>query len=376
MDAANADVCRRQRDLLALIAAADRTGEWRDAGARSTAHWISMRFGVSWWKADRWVRAAHALETLPALSAAFARGEIGIDKVVELCRFATPEDEGRLIAWAKGVSCSAVRHRGDLAARASVREVRDAERGRFLSWSWFDEGRRFGLAAELPAAQGAIVARALERIADEIPAMPDEDDEHFADTRRADALVALCSARIANDADPDRATVVVHARLDGLVSGAGGCELEGGPVIHPQTVRRLLCNARVQTVVENEAGDVIGLGRTSRVPSAWMVRQVRFRDRECRFPGCGARRFTEAHHVKWWRHGGRTDLDNLLLICSFHHKLVHEFGWSVKRDADGTVRWFHPDGRRYRAGPAPDETERAARAGLDWRREAELVAVG
>lgn len=367
MDAANADVCRRQRDLLALIAVADRTGEWRDAGARSTAHWLSIRYGISWWKADRWVKAAHALEVLPELSACFARGELGLDKVVELCRFATPQDEGRLIVWAKGVSCAAVRHRGDLAARASVREVRDAERGRFLTWSWFDEGRRFGLEAELPAAQGAVVARALERIADEIPAMPDEDEEFYADARRADALVALCSARIAGDADPDRATVVVHARLDGLVSDAGGCELEGGPAIHPQTVRRLLCNARVQTIVEDANGEVVGLGRTSRVPSAWMARQVRYRDRECRFPGCGARRFTEAHHVKWWRHGGRTDIDNLLLICSFHHRLVHEFGWAVKRDADGTVRWFHPDGRRYRAGPAPGEPP---------RERLELAAVG
>jgi hypothetical protein len=106
-------------------------------------------------------------------------------------------------------------------------------------------------------------------------------------------------------------------------------------------------------VVETKSGDVVGLGRMTREPSAWMVRQIRYRDRECRFPGCGARRFTQAHHIRWWRNGGRTDLDNLLLICSFHHKLVHEHGWAVKRDADGTVRWFRPGGIRYRAGPSP-----------------------
>ena len=133
-------------------------------------------------------------------------------------------------------------------------------------------------------------------------------------------------------------------------------------MIHPETVRRLLCNARVQTVVENESGDVIGMGRLTREPSAWMVRQIRHRDRECRFPGCGARAFTEAHHVTFWRHGGRTDLDNLVLICSFHHKLVHELGWRLTREPDGTVRWFRPDGRRYRAGPSPGATAR--RGGL------------
>jgi hypothetical protein len=70
-------------------------------------------------------------------------------------------------------------------------------------------------------------------------------------------------------------------------------------------------------------------------------------------PGCGARRFTQAHHITWWESGGRTDLDNLVLICFFHHKLVHEHRWVIRRDPDGTVRWFHPDGTRYRAGPAP-----------------------
>ncbi len=353
IDAANARVCLAQRELFSLIAEVDRCEAWRDSGARDTAHWLLMRYGISSWKAHRWVAAAYALEGLPRLSDAFANGELGIDKVAELCRFASAGTEAGLIRWARRVSCGAIRRRGDLAARARLQEVVEAERDRSLSWWYFDEGRRFGLEAELPAAQGAIVARAIERAAEAIPTMPDEQDPYFAEARRGDALVALCSARIAADPDPDRATVVIHAQLDGIQNGAGGCEVEGGPVIHPETVRRLLCNARVQTVLEDRADNVIGLGRMSREPTAWMIRQVRYRDRECQFPGCGTRRFTEAHHVLWWRHGGRTDLENLLLICSFHHRLVHEHGWSVRRDADGTARWFRPDRTRYRAGPSP-----------------------
>jgi hypothetical protein len=84
-----------------------------------------------------------------------------------------------------------------------------------------------------------------------------------------------------------------------------------------------------------------------------MMRQLRYRDQECRFPGCGARRFTQAHHIVWWEHGGSTDLQNLVLVCTFHHKLVHEYGWELGRDAGGTVAWFRPDGGRYRAGPGP-----------------------
>ena len=357
LDDANAQIGRMQRQLLQLIADADRREIWRDSGARDTAHFLAIRYGISEWKARRWVAAGHALVDLSLLAGALERGELGIDKVVELARFASPEDEGRLVRWATTVSVGAVRHRGDLEAKASIQDVRETERTREVSWWYFDEGRRFGLEADLPAASGPVVINALEREAERIAALPGEEDDTYASARRADALVALCSARIAADPEPDRATVVVHARLDGLEHDTGGCEIEDGPVIHPQSVRRLLCNARVQTVVEDRNGTVLGIGRVSRQAPAWMVRQVRHRDRECRFPGCGARRFTEAHHLRWWRHGGRTDLHNLALICSFHHRLVHEHGWSVKREPTGDLVWRRPDGTRYESGPSPGRVE-------------------
>ena len=237
-------------------------------------------------------------------------------------------------------------------ARADDDDAADADRDRRLSSWFFDEGRRFGLEAELPAAGGAAIARTLDRLAEMVPVMPDEQDACHADARRADALVALCASRIASDPDPDRATVVIHARADGSRTRVLA-EIEDGTAIHPSTLERLLCTARVQTVIEDEHGRVLGLGRLTREPTAWMVRQVRYRDGECRFPGCGARRFTQAHHIRWWRDGGTTDLDNLVLICTFHHKLVHEYGWRIVRDDDGTVGWSHPDGTRHRAGPSP-----------------------
>jgi hypothetical protein len=248
----------------------------------------------------------------------------------------------------------------------------DIDRARFLSWWYLDEGKRFGLEAELPAAQGAIVARAIERLAQTAPVMPgEEEDLVYAPARRADALLMLCSGGIASDPDPDRATVVIHAQASAATPGEdgyadaqpghaavvrGGGQIEGGPGICSETLQRLLCDARVQTVLEDRAGDVIGLGRTAREPSPWMLRQLRYRDQECVFPGRGARRFTHAHHVRWWRNGGPTDLNNLVLICSFHHRLVHEHAWSLQRGADGTVRWFRPGGRQYRAVPRPVES--------------------
>jgi hypothetical protein len=359
-DALHARACFAQRQLFGLILEIDLTGAWEDSGARDLAHWLCMRYGISYWKASRWIGAAHALQELPLLSEAFASGDLGVDKVVELTRFATPETESRLITWAQGVSVGAIRAKGDL-ARRNLQEAREAQQARRLEWWYFSENSRFGLSAELPAAQGAVVARALERVAGQLPVMPGEEVDGV-EARRADALVALCSARIAEESDQDRATVVVHARLEEPVTDSGGsllegdlrdCQIEGGPAIHPEVARRLLCTARVQMVLEDASGQPVRLGRIRREPPDWMLRQLKYRDVECRFPGCGHRRFTQAHHVTWWERGGRTDLDNLVLVCSFHHMLVHELGWRLIRDQDGTVRWFHPDGRRYRAGPAP-----------------------
>ncbi|MDP9341415.1 MAG: 13E12 repeat family protein [Actinomycetota bacterium] len=288
-----------QRELFRLIAEVDRREAWWDSGARDMAHWLYMRYGISDWKARRWIASAHALEELPLIGEAFATGVLGIDKVVELTRFATPDTERRLIPWATRVAPGCIRRRADVESRQVIEGAADAERDRRLSWWYFDEGRRFGMEAELPAAHGAVVARALERVAETIPVMPGEDGPFDVHARRADALVAVCSSRLSADPDPDRATVVVHASVGTLASG-GGAEIEGGGVLHPHTLDRLLCSARVQAVMEDRSGDPVHLGRMRREPPAWMFRQLRYRDSECRFPGCGARRFTQAHHIVWW----------------------------------------------------------------------------
>ncbi len=362
IDASHREVSRAHRALLADVAEVDRRALWRGSGARDMAHWLSMRQGISQWKARRWIAAAHALEHLTDLARALSSGDLGIDKVVELARFADFETEAGLITWAKYVSAAAVRRKADLEVRRAIDDVRQAERARYLNWWYLDDGNRFGMEAELPAAQGAVVARALQRVTDTLPSMPGEEDPSFADARRADALVALCSARIAVDADPDRATVVVHARLGDLVGTDGAAEIEGGGRLHPETARRLLCDARVQTVLEDERGEPLRLGRLTREPSAAMMRQLRYRDVECRFPGCGARRFTQAHHVVWWGDGGQTDLDNLVLVCFFHHRLVHEHGWRVQRDAGGRLRWLRPNGAIHALAQPANVSARAAAA--------------
>jgi hypothetical protein len=175
--------------------------------------------------------------------------------------------------------------------------------------------------------------------------------DHF-QSRCADALVELAAAHIADDADPDRATIVVHVGADTLLDGAGVGEIEDGPAISVETARRLACDARLQVVVDGPDGRPIGVGRVTRRTPPWLERMVRHRDQGCRFPGCGRRRWLHSHHVAaWYKDGGPTDLVNLVALCSYHHCLVHEGGWRIEGAPEGVLSFVRPDGRAYRPGP-------------------------
>ena len=359
LDSRHAAVASGQRRLLEVVAHCDREGLWRADGCRDLAQWLSIRVGISNWAARRWINAAEALPLLPELSHALESGSLCLDKVLELCRVAAPETERKLIMWARRVSVAAIRRKADVAARPSQEDTVEADRTRFLRYWWFDDGKRLGLEGSLPADHGSLVAKALDRMADRVPDIVEDTGEpgplesrESLETRRADALVAMASSTIADDHDPDRATVVVHAELAALVADHVGCEIEGGPVIHPETARRLSCDARLQVVLNDAAGNAVGVGRMSRTAPAWLLRQLRYRDRGCSFPGCGSTRFLHAHHIEHWARGGATDLYNLTLACTFHHKLVHEYGWKVTLGAGGIANWFRPDGSRFDPGLA------------------------
>ena len=104
-------------------------------------------------------------------------------------------------------------------------------------------------------------------------------------------------------------------------------------------------------------GRVLDVGRKRRTVPPAIRRALEFRDRSvCRFPGCGCR-FTDAHHIQHWADGGETKLDNLVLLCRRHHRMVHEGGSRVElteNDEDGgegMMRFVRPDGRVIRQVP-------------------------
>jgi hypothetical protein len=356
-DRSSAAVGRAQRRHLAFIVACDRARVWEDDDCRDVAQWVALRDGISAWKAHRMLDAGYALERLAAIGSALEEGTLSLDKVVELTRFATPFDEDELIAWAKGVAPAAIRERADAARRVSREELR-LNRWRELRWWWEQDGDRMTLWGSLPADKGAVVAQALDRVAEHIPELPDDvssctlEGPSTIDARRADALVALASASIASDHDADRATVVVHAPLASLTGTGVNGMIAGGPAIPAEVVQRMACDCRLQMVLHGEGG-IVGIGMTARNVPRWLRRAVEYRDgHRCTFPGCGAKRFVEVHHIVPWPHGP-TDLPNLMCVCSFHHDLLHQYGWHARLGADGTPRWFRADWTPYQPRPAP-----------------------
>jgi hypothetical protein len=141
--------------------------------------------------------------------------------------------------------------------------------------------------------------------------------------------------------------------LEALQSDDRGCELEGAGVIHPEIARRLSCDCRLQFVLTHPNGTVAGIGRADRNIPPSLRRQMLARDGGCTFPGCGTRRFVDGHHIRHWEDGGPTDLDNLVTVCHFHHKLLHGFGWKVRLDENQTSIWLRPEGRRYEPALTP-----------------------
>ncbi len=122
------------------------------------------------------------------------------------------------------------------------------------------------------------------------------------------------------------------------------------------------------------AGQVVEIGaRTRTIPPA-LRRALHHRDRGCRFPGCGVR-FGQGHHLRHWAQGGPTTLSNLALLCRRHHRAVHEEGYQVERQPDGTLQFRWPDGRPFPDVPFPSQVPEDAVGVIRAKHEADGLVI-
>jgi hypothetical protein len=127
-----------------------------------------------------------------------------------------------------------------------------------------------------------------------------------------------------------------------------------------ETVKRLCCDGSLITVVEDERGRPLDVGRKHRTVTTALKRALWSRDRGCSFPGCRHMRYVDVHHIHHWADGGETALDNLTLLCTHHHTLLHEGGFTIHDDGRAGIYFRRPDGRviprsGYRAADMLDD---------------------
>jgi len=143
--------------------------------------------------------------------------------------------------------------------------------------------------------------------------------------------------------------ITLHVDLEALTTELPSVsELVSGALVANETARRLCCDAVVETVIHNRDNIVVGIGRNSRTVPGWLRRQVEYRDRyRCRWVGCGARHWLQIHHVIHWADGGPTNLDNLILLCGFHHRFLHQHRWTITLGDNGQFVFRKPDRSIY-----------------------------
>ena len=333
-------------ELLVLIRQFDERAGWLKWGLGNCAEWLHYRCDLSMNTAREKVRVAHALKTLPEIAAAFSSGTLSYSKVRAMTRVAVICNEEDLLSFAVKTTTARVEERCRELKCGTVDSLDGAQRAvanRSLRVNRNTERGVMTISIDLPMETGELVEKALDKARDDSMSKMEFIDESWS-ARQADAMVSMASSYLSGDAGQTRNTsddylVTVHVDQSALANGNGRSSL---PI---ESVKRLCCDGHAVVIGEDENGEPLNVGRKTRTVPTAIKRALVARDKTCSFPGCHHTRFVDAHHIQHWSAGGETSLDNLMLLCSQHHKLVHEGGFAIERDYQN--HWFfkRPDGR-------------------------------
>jgi hypothetical protein len=322
---------------------------------------LTWRIGLDPGTAREKVRVARALGALPKIDEAFAGGRLSYAKVRAVTRIATAGNEDGVLQAAMAATGAQLERICRRLRRATDDEREMAENRRF-------RGRALGdglvkLELVLTSDEADLVVAAVERAREQVARAKDASPRPSA----ADGLMDVVSAYLAGGgatsepATSPRADVVVHVESDLTAPERTlAASLEDGTPVSAETLRRVACDGGLIAVALDHDRGVLDVGRRTRAIPAAIRRALWVRDGGCRFPGCGSQRFLHGHHVHHWLHGGPTALANLVFLCSFHHRLVHEGGFSISLTDEAEVVVRAPDGRDVSAETRDD-------AAVEWR---------
>ena len=361
-------VCVSTAQFLREVYEFDLRQGYREWGFSDTAEFLDFKCGISRVTAREKVRVARCLVVLKKVDDAFARGELSYAKVRALTKVAKTETEDELLAFAIKHPASHLERRfreiRNGSSKLSSGDANRAHAERHLS-TWKREGNRVEFSVELSEEDAGIVVEALEKLKTEITDSGLEHGGKWDDlSLAADALVLMArrslSGRCRGSGDREESSesaeesegklsrdgveshshlVLVHVDESALRGKGGASDL---PL---ETMKRLLCDGSAAGVVENGNGEPLSIGRRSRTVPTGMRRALEARDRTCRYPGCSHTKWLDAHHVHHWTEGGDTSLKNLVLLCTQHHRLLHEGGFKILKRSGGGHYFARPDGR-------------------------------
>lgn len=348
--------------LLELVCAYDEQEGWARHGLASCAHWLQWQCGTNLGAAREKVRVARALPALPQISAAFREGRVSYSKVRAMTRVATPRNEAFLLNIAlHGTAAhveTVVRNYRRHQRQEALQEENRRHEERELSW-YVDTDGMWVVSGRFTPEQGALIEQALQAALEQqfaeqaaAPADVSAETREPVAARRADALERLADTYLGGQhgarSGGDSYLVHIHTDLDTLQADGASATAECADCgsVSAETSRRMACDASVVDWRVVGGGERLDVGRKSRTIPPAIRRALQHRDGGCRFPGCSCRRFVDAHHIVHWADGGETCLDNLVLLCRRHHRLVHEGGFGVRMGEDGAVQFSYPDGRR------------------------------
>lgn len=316
------------------LAVADASDDHDVMGYPSTVAYLKQRFRMSGSRVHRYVRNARSSLTARATFSSWKHRQLSSDQVDLLFRAAEripdryPEAENTLLELV-GESVDETRQvldywRNDVDLPGIHLELEDQMQRRHFDVTRKANGMISGEFA-LPKLEGEIFLTAI----DTLMPPPVDRDERTTSQRRADALGDLARSFLEGSESPvvggERPHLNVHVDLAAF-TGQGGRlhETEDGIVLDPCSVDQLVCDAAISRIVFGPGSEVLDVGRKTRVVPAGLRRAVVARDRNCVVPGCRRpARWCDIHHRLPWSDGGETVLDNLALLCRYHHTRIH-----------------------------------------------------
>jgi hypothetical protein len=334
-------------------------------GNITAASWISRTCGMSLTSAADRLCVGEQLESLPKIAQAVASGQIGYQSTSVLCHLRDQLgdkrdlfNEDEMLDLARKFSvfnlrklCHYARHIAD--PDGFFNEAKENYLRRRLHISLMSDGMH-AIDGILDPECGAAVKTALDSLAK--PRGPEDDRSHS--QRMHDALAEVVHHAMDEGKLPRRNGVRPHVTvtttLEGLKNEVGvpPADLELSLPISTRTLERIACDSTISRVLLADSM-VIDVGRATRVNSAPRRRALRIRDKGCRFPGCDRPvNWSTPHHIVAWTRGGPTDLANEVLLCYYHHRLVHEGGWQVIK-AGREFRFLPPDRAVMRRARGP-----------------------